>query len=156
MIRRSIQCLFLTFVIPVGHAFAGPYADTLGKKMVSSMTPTDKTVLIRWLFMAISTHPDVKGLTTITPEQRKEANKAFAELATRLLTVDCLTEAREAVRYEGPSSLGSAFQLLGQVAGREIFSNPNVTEGLSDLSKSVDVKAIEKALADPQPSEIPK
>ena len=134
-------------------AFAGPYADALGKKLVSATTPAEKLILARWMFTAMSLHPDLKDLSAVTPQQRTEANKALGKMVTRMLTETCLAEAREAVKYEGPIAISSAFQLFGQVAAREIFGNPKVAEGLSELNKVVDPAVFKKALEEaPEPA----
>jgi hypothetical protein len=103
------------------------------------------------MFASMSIHPAVKDLTSVTPEQRAEANRAFAKLMTRLLTEKCVVEAREAVKYEGESALGNAFNLFGQVAARDMFSNPSVAAALGDLEKLLDFKALMKTLTE-QPS----
>jgi hypothetical protein len=134
-------------------ASAGPYADALGKKLVSATTSAEKIILVRWMFTAMSLHPDLKDLSSVTPQQRTEANKALGKMITRMLTENCLTEAREAVKYEGPAAISSAFQLFGQVAARELFGNSKVAEGLSELNKVIDPEIFKKALEDhPEPT----
>jgi hypothetical protein len=51
------------------------------------------------------------------------------------------------VRYEGDSAIAGAFNILGQVAGKELFTDPEVSKGLSGLDQYFDSKAIKKALA---------
>ena len=34
--------------------------------------------------------------------------------------------------------MGAAFNMLGQVAGRELFSNPEVAKGMADLEQYMD------------------
>lgn len=145
-VRRLVHPVLLLLVFAASQAFAGPYADALGKRLVASTTPAEKVALVRWMFIAMSLHPDLKSLTSVTPEQRTEANRAVARLFERLLTESCATEAREAVKYEGPEALSSSFQLLGQVAAREIFGNPQVAAGLAELDRFIDRAKLMKAL----------
>jgi hypothetical protein len=146
---KSFRRLLLVFlVLPMNMLFAGPYSDALGKKLVASTTPAEKAICVRWMFVAMALHPDLKDMASVTAEQREEANRAFAKLVTRMLTETCATEAREAVRYEGSSAIESAFNIFGQVAGRELFTNPAVSKGLADLVKFCDTKAIQEALTE--------
>lgn len=148
----SLVVLTLLLAISSHNTFAGPYADALGKRLVASTTPAEKRILVRWMFASMSLHPDLKDFVSMTPAQRTDANKAFAKLITRMITETCATEAREAVKYEGASALESAFSLFGQVAARELFANPKVAEGLGELEKLVDSKALQKALTE-EPSD---
>ena len=63
-----------------------------------------------------------------------------------LVTVTCKSEMQLAVRYEGNTAIGAAFTVLGQVAGRELFSNPEVAKGMSDLERYLDNDKIKAAL----------
>lgn len=128
------------------HTFAGPYADALGKKLVSSTTSADKAVLVRWMFVSMALHPDLKDMASVTPKQREEANRAIGKLIMRMLTETCAVEAREAVKYEGASAIEGAFNIFGQVAGRELFTNPEVAKNLSGLNEYIDAKKLQQAL----------
>jgi hypothetical protein len=134
----------------VSPAFAGPYADALGKCMVGATTGPEKTTLVRWIFAMMALHPDVQSSSAVTPEQRGALAKQIAQLFQRLLTESCLKEAREAIRYEGVSTIQSSFSLLGQVAARELFTDPKVMEGMAEFSKYIDEKKF-KELTDPPP-----
>ena len=151
-LHRLTRPLLLGLALASTSLFAGPYSDALGKALVASSTPAEKLALVRWMFTSMSLHPGVKDLVSITPAQRTEANKAVAQMFTRLLTESCVVEAREAVKYEGPAAISGSFQLFGQVAAREIFSNAEVTAGLGDLDKYIDSKKIMKALEEQPPA----
>jgi hypothetical protein len=128
-------------------AMAGIYSDELGKCLVSSTTPEDRTSLIKWFFVAASHHPAVKPLSSLTPAQQDEADKAMGAMFMRLMTENCRGEAQKALQFEGPIAYQLGFQVLGQVAGRELMSNPEVTKSLSGLQKYVDPKKL-KALSE--------
>ncbi len=151
-LRMRGCALLLGAVLASSPLAAGPYADALGKSLVAATTPAEKLALVRWMFVAMSLHPGVKDLAAISPQQRMEANQAVGRMFTRLLTESCAVEAREAVKYEGMSAISSSFQLLGQVAAREIFGNAEVTAGLADLDKYIDTEKIKKVLGEPAPA----
>lgn len=125
---------------------AGPYTDELSKCLVRSTTPADKTLLVKWIFATMALHPDVKGLASVSDDQRAELTKATARLFEGLLTNACNSQTREALRYEGQSAVEASFSILGQVAARELFANPNVASGLAEFEKYFDTAKLQKTL----------
>ena len=149
--RLPALILVLLIFNTVSPAFAGPYADALAKCMVGATTGAEKTTLVRWIFAMMALHPDVQSSSAVTPEQRGALSKQTAQLFQRLLTESCLKEAREAIRYEGASTIPSSFSLLGQVATRELFTDPKVNEGIAEFSKYIDEKKFKELTDPPRP-----
>ena len=147
-IPTVIRIVAMLLLLSPIQMFAGPYADALGKKLVSSTTSADKAVLVRWMFVSMSLHPDLKDMSSVTPKQREEANRAVGRLIMHMLTETCAVEAREAVKYEGATSIEGAFNIFGQVAGRELFTNPEVGKSLAALNAYIDAKKLQDALVD--------
>lgn len=119
----------------------------LGKCMVGATTGAEKTTLVRWIFAMMALHPDVQSSSAVTPEQRGALSKQTAQLFQRLLTESCLKEAREAISYEGPSTIPSSFSLLAK-SRRGNCSPIPVNEGIAEFSKYIDEKKF-KELTDP-------
>jgi hypothetical protein len=143
--KLAFQALLgLLLLFSARAASAGPYGDTLGKCLVSSTTSTEKTTLVRWMFAMMALHPDVQSSSSITPEQRAQLTKETAQLFQRLLIESCRNETREAIKYEGEATIQTSFSLLGQVAARELFLNPKVSGGLSELEKYIDGKKLKE------------
>lgn len=136
--------LAFAFAAPV---VAGPYTDDLSKCLVRSTTPEEKSLLVQWMFANMALHPDVKYLARVTPAERARLNQRVAALFESLLTRTCLSEARDAVKNEGPSTFEASFTILGQVAGRDLSAHPQVAAGFAEFAKAVDGPKIEKALA---------
>jgi hypothetical protein len=126
-------------------AHAGPFSDELSRCLVRSTTETDQVVLIRWIFAAMSAHPEVNALSKITAEQNQQLNQEAADLFVDLLAKRCQTETSQAVKYEGEKSIESSFSVLGQVAMQGLMSHKNVVEFLSGLERSMDKETMEKA-----------
>lgn len=147
---RFKLCLALILSFPL-NAFAGPWSDSLGKSLVEATSAKDRAVLVCWMFTAMSQHTELTEISSVTKEQREAANKAFGVLAMRLLTKDCAEEFRAAVKNEGAESIKGAFQVLGQVAGQELFNDKNVALELTSLDRYIDGEALEKALQEPEP-----
>ena len=123
-------------------AVAGPYGDDMAKCLVKATTLEDRTVFIRWLFSAMALHPDVESMATITTQQREDLSKRTGALIQRLLTESCRAETQQAIRYEGLATIQYAFQIFGQAAAGDLFSNPRVASGMKDLAKYVDQEKI--------------
>ncbi|WP_374586629.1 hypothetical protein [Ideonella dechloratans] len=119
-------------------AVAGPTAEALSSCMADSSTGKDRKELARWIFVAMSSHPELKGLTTITPADREASDKDIARLATRLLTESCSKQAQAAMSAEGNTALEAAFGMLGQLAMQELMADPGVKVSFSSYTKYLD------------------
>jgi len=141
--------LLLLALSTVGPAHAGPYSDDLGKCLVASTTLADKGALVKWMFATAALHPAVKSIASVTPAERSGFNRDTARLFERLVTESCKAQTRQALQYEGAAALQVAFQLLGQVAARELFSDPAVAGGMAELEQHFDKQKLEAAFATP-------
>ena len=133
--------LFLT-----NAAFAGPYTDNLSKCLVASTTPADRVALARWMSVAFSAHPGVSPISPVKPADIENANAEVGSLVMKLLTDSCREKAKLALQYEGPATIQLSFKVLGQVAGMELASSPDVQARMSGFSKHIDIEQV-KALA---------
>jgi len=145
--KRVSLIAALSLTLFVHGASAGVYSDELTKCLVDSTTPADRITLVRWFFAAAAQHPDVKDLTSVKPAQLDEANKQVGKLFMRLLTESCKKQTQKANEVEGSSAMQVSFTVLGQMAGRELFSHPAVTTGVAGLEKEFDVEKLKSALA---------
>jgi len=119
-------------------AKAGVYTDDLSKCLVKSTSTNDRVLLVRWMFAMLALHPAVQPLSSVTAAQRDDASKTAAGLFARLLTADCRKEAVNALKYEGVAAIGASFQVLGQVASRDLMTDPNVSKGMHQLGTDLD------------------
>lgn len=124
------------------RAKAGVYTDDLTKCLVSHATAADRLVLMRWVFGTLTLNPALQPMSAVTPEQRETYTKNVAMLFQRLTLVDCRKEAVAGLKYEGAQSLNVAWQFLGRIAARSMFSDPHVAQGMSMLRKFVDKSTI--------------
>ena len=144
----------LTLVATAAHA--GPFTDEMSKCLVRSTSEADKTLLIKWIFAAMATHPDVKSLSGVTPEMGEQLNKETGKLVMRLLTQSCKTETRQAVDFEGEDTFKASFGVLGQVAMQGLMANGEVSKYFSGFEKHLDAKELQRALGKKQkPSATP-
>ena len=138
----------LTAVATAAHA--GPFTDEMSKCLVKSTSEADKTLLIKWIFAAMATHPDVKALSGVTPEKGEQLNKETAKLVMRLLTQSCKTETRQAVEFEGEDTFKASFGILGQVAMQGLMANGEVSNYFSGFEKHLNAKELQRALGKKQ------
>lgn len=131
-------------------AHAGVYGDDLGKCLVKSATADDKRQLVQWFYFAIALNPELKPYSNITQEKRDSADKAIAGLFSRLVGDSCPNEAKLAMQYEGVTAFRSAFELLGQIAGRELVTAPEVAAGTQTFIRFLDSAALQKKLELPK------
>jgi hypothetical protein len=152
MNRRSIFIVALLVIsgLMSTAANAGIYGDDMAKCLVRSTTTQDRSVLVKWIFAAAASNPEVKSMVSVTERQRNKLNKSIAKLFERLLTDSCRKETQAAYKYEGKATISSSFNLLGQVAGRELFSDPNVTKSVSGLAQYIDQKKMNDLFASVQ------
>lgn len=83
-------------------AVASVYSDDLAKCLVSRTTEAEKTDMMRWIFAAMSAHPAVSAMSTVTVAQRTALNTRYAQLTEQLLTDRCRTEAVAALKADAP------------------------------------------------------
>ena len=140
VIRSTGLALVLT--LWSGMSLAGPYGDSLAKCLVSATTEADRTALVKWMFTASAAHPAIEPIVSVSPEQATESNKVMGEMVTKLLVDLCRTETEEALQFEGEMTLQTAFSVLGQVAGRELFSSPEVADAMAGFEAYLDTDAL--------------
>ncbi|EJL6388285.1 hypothetical protein NMR74_004519 [Vibrio parahaemolyticus] len=144
---KKVLISSLLGLLASSNALAGVYSDELSKCLVSSTTKGDRVELVKWMFSAASAHPAVKTISSITPVQMEEANKNVAQLFMRLTTESCLEQTKNAIAYEGTLAFQSSFQVLGQVAGQEMFASPEVVAGMAGLEKHLDEEKLSSILS---------
>lgn len=148
--RRVAPLLALALLAVQPAAHAGPAGDALSTCFADSTSGKDRKELAKWLFVAISVHPEMHDLSVVTPAIREQADRGVASLVTRLLTVDCLAQTREAASREGGTAVYTAFSSLGQLAMKELMANPDVAASVAGYGKYLDQKKLGSLLAEPE------
>lgn len=144
--RHRFSALLLPLLLAASAAQAGPYTDDLGRCLVATTTTADKHLLVKWMFATAALHPAVESIAAVTPEARSGFNRDTARLFERVVTEACREQTQLAVKYEGAAALQAAFQMLGQVAGRELFADPAVAGGMAELERYFDRQKLQSVL----------
>jgi hypothetical protein len=64
----------------------------------------------------------------------------------QLLTESCRQESAAVIKYEGLAAFQSSFQILGQIAGNELFASPEVAAGMAGLEKYFDGEKLQSLI----------
>lgn len=141
----------LVVLFMLSPAQAGPYSDELGQCLVESTSTKDRNALVRWLFASASAHPAVSSIIWITPEQLDESNRETGALFNRILLESCREETKRALKYEGQTTMQASMEILGRVAGQELFGSPEVNQALTGLEQYLDDEDFESLLETSEP-----
>jgi hypothetical protein len=95
------------------------------------------------MFVAASAHPAVADIASVGSDELDKSNMVLGELMTTLLTDRCKEQTKKAIKYEGPAAIQLGFQVLGRVAGSDLFASPEVAKGMGGLEKYVDKQKLE-------------
>ncbi len=145
---KKVICPIIVGIILLSslNANAGVYSDDLTRCLIEASTPEETIDFVKWMFGSMSLHPAVKSMSSVTKEQLETSNKIMAELIIKFLTEDCKEQAFKAWKYEGETALLSSFRVFGQVAAKELFSNPAVSAGMEGMEKYFDIEKLEETL----------
>ncbi len=146
-IRTPLAALAAS-LLAAGSASAGVFTDDLSKCLVKSATSADQTVFVQWMFSAVALNPAVQGMVSVSQAQRDGLNRQMANLLVRLVSADCRSETVAALKSEGAGALSTAFEVLGETAGRGLMSDPHVTEGLKGFAGDIDRPAMTSLFKD--------
>lgn len=123
-------------------AFAGPTVDQLSNCLMKSTTPTDKTVVLQWTFVALGNHPDLKAFSNVTATQKEALDKNLATVLQRILVEQCSAQTKAVIQTEGLQAVGDSFQELGSITGEEILKTPEIKQQLNGVLKYVDLNKL--------------
>ncbi|QAU33425.1 hypothetical protein [Janthinobacterium sp. 17J80-10] len=136
----AIAAVVIGSAVNVPSALAGTATDALSTCLADNTTGKDRKEMARWIFVGMATHPEIKTLSNVTQAKREELDKSMAALITRLMTENCLVQARSAMEKDGGEAFKVAFGVVGKLAMQELMSNPNVNASFSDFAKYMDQK----------------
>jgi hypothetical protein len=147
---KKIINVFLALIIgsalTVSSAIASPASDALSTCLADNTTGKDRKDMARWIFIAMSAHPELHNLVNITEKQRDEINKALGSMVTKLMTESCPVQAKAALENDGGEAFKAAFGVVGRLAMQELMANQEVNSSFSEFSKYMDKDKIDLAL----------
>ena len=143
MKKLSLVLIVLTSALLSGPAVAGTASDALGTCMIDFLNGKERKELGKWVFLAMSAHPEIEQFANVSDQLRDESNQYIGGLIMRLLTEDCEEEASLAMSSENNVALTSAFELVGRVAMQELMTDSNVSSAIGGFEKYLDSAKLE-------------
>ncbi|PKO48076.1 MAG: hypothetical protein CVU31_07555 [Betaproteobacteria bacterium HGW-Betaproteobacteria-4] len=117
---------------------AGPATEALSVCLADNTTGKDRKDMARWVFIGMSTHPEIQSLSNVTQADRETLDQQMAAMITRLITENCTAQVKLARNKDGSNALKDAFEIIGKLAMQELMSNPNVNSAFTTFTKYVD------------------
>jgi len=139
--------LFGLAIVASLPALAGPQADALSACLADHTSGKDRKDLAKWIFLAMAAHPELSEISAVTDQAKLRSDQFMGRLLTRLVSEDCVKEAKDAMEKEGGSAMKSAFSALGSLAMQELMSNPAVNTSISTFEAHVDQDKIRAAVS---------
>ena len=136
---NTIAALALA-VLAAAPAHAGPAGDALSRCISTSLTKSDRTMLAKWMFVAMSAYPEARRLASIPDAQMDSLNRSTAALFKGLIGKTCNDKAVAAIQTEGNKAVEESFKLLPQLGVREMLENPGVAQQMQGLQKYMEDK----------------
>lgn len=116
----------------------------LGECFAAKSTGQDRIDLMRWLMVSWAASPRVQDVVKVSAAAQAETDKTMARIVMRLLTVDCVDQARPVLKAKDAAAMGLAFSAFGEIASNEIGADKQVDAALSGFGKLLDDKALEQ------------
>ena len=123
-------------------AMARPTVDQLSDCLVKATTAADKTTVLQWTYTALAAHSDLKGFSSVTPEQKNQLDQKLAQVLQRVIVEQCSAQTKAVIQAEGIQAVGEAFQQLGQSAGQDIVKEPAVRQQLQGTLRYIDLNKL--------------
>lgn len=136
--------IFLISLTPT-HIYAGE-ANELGVCFTDSLTGKERKMLAKWVFFAMSAHPELSPYLKVSDQTKDEVNKFVGNLLTRLLVENCPRQTKAALKEDGNMAMQAAFEWVGKVAMKELMTNRDVAASMSGFEKYLDIGRIKKSL----------
>jgi hypothetical protein len=131
-------------------ASAGPTVDQLSQCLVKSTTAADKTAVLQWTFVALSSHPELKVYSNVSTEQKTALDQKLAQTLQRILVEQCSTQTKAVIQAEGLQAVGDSFQELGSITGEEILKTPEVKDQLKGVVRYIDLNKLVTTFLTPE------
>ncbi|MDR7150957.1 hypothetical protein J2W49_002930 [Hydrogenophaga palleronii] len=129
-------------------SYAATPTEKLATCLVDALNGKERKQLVKFMFFALASHPELSSASNITAEERDAAERVYGGLMTRLITENCPSETKAAYEFS-PLAVQEAFQMIAQVAMAEITADPKVTASLSSYMKYADVNKIASTISVP-------
>lgn len=126
---------------------SGSSIEVAATCLTDSTSGRDRKDLVKWIFLAMASHPEISALAVAEPATVEDSNARVGALMTRLVAEDCAEQMRQMLAEHGSTSMTTAFETLGGVAMDELMAHPDVSKAFADLERHFDQAKIDAALS---------
>lgn len=113
-------------------------SQALGRCFVLKTTGADRLLIARWLAGAMGSGSATKDLVTVNQARKTATDQGMAQLFTRLFTQDCAEQAAPLMKARDSKGVEAAGGMLGEIAMRELMSDPAVSASIFGYMKFLD------------------
>ena len=135
--------LITGIVLMPSLGLSGAATDRLSVCLDQNTTYIDRLNLVRWIIKAYASHPAVQDLAAVPQNRKVEIDQIMAGIVQRLVSEDCLDEAKTAIVVDGDVALEAAFEVLGRSAGQSLLTDADVNNEIMGFIDFVDLEKIE-------------
>jgi hypothetical protein len=143
----ALAAIFIGSVLTSSSVSASTSVDELSSCLADNTTGKDRKDMARWIFLAMSSHPEISSFTNISEQKRDEVNMLMGAMVTKLMTESCPVQVKKAMGVEGGQALKTAFGVLGRLAMQELMTNTEVNSSFSGFTKYIDKSKMESAFS---------
>lgn len=143
---RILMTLIFALAFFAPSAQAATESEALGTCLADNTNGAERKMLARWVFITMTEHPELHDLTAVSNDVKTQAHKDVAALVTKLLTVNCVNQARAAINQSNGTAMFDSFKKLGEVAMVEIMSNDMVRTAVTEYVQYLDRKKLTDVL----------
>lgn len=143
----TLAAIVMGSTVIATSAVAGPTTDALIACLADNTTGRDRKDMARWVFVGMSSHPEIQSLSNVTKANRDELDRMVASMVTRLMTESCRAQAKSAMEKDGSVAFQTAFGVVGKLAMQELMSNPEVNSSFSNFGKYIDQNRMNSAFS---------
>lgn len=125
-------------------AMPNEHASRLAQCISLSTTGKDRLVTARWLATSMASAPLLADALSVNTGKKREIDIAMGALFTRLFTVDCRAEAAPLFKNRDTLGIEAASGRLGEIAMKELMSDPVAMVAIVEYAKYADNDAFAK------------
>jgi hypothetical protein len=144
--KHILATLLLSAFVCAPEVSAQSTVEAASTCLTDNTSGKDRKAFVKWVFIAMSKHPEIASLSAVSLEVEDESNKTVGALITRLMVDDCGKELSAMIEDQGAGSISKAFEVFGRVAMTELMTDPEVNASMSRINKYTDDAKIQKSL----------
>jgi hypothetical protein len=127
-------------------SMANPKIEAAKRCLGDNTTGKERKELAKWIFIAIAAHPEIRDLSNVTPDISDKSSQSTGLLMNSLILDKCSQEMRALISESGPSAVELPFKFLGELAMKELMTDPSVTASIQGFIRYYDKEKADKVL----------